>query len=91
MYALPVSLLCLPPPRRRVNREIFCSCGEGTPARAAPAERGRPEATVWQILAALNGRVNWGAAIPLRGAVPEYRCACGAGDAGENQFFEVKL
>jgi hypothetical protein len=26
----------------------------GTPARAAPAERGRPEATVWRILGALK-------------------------------------
>jgi hypothetical protein len=59
MYASPVSLLLLPPPRRRVNRGKFApagrglplvmllrplvhSCGVGTPARDAPAERGRP-------------------------------------------------
>jgi hypothetical protein len=45
MYASPVSLLRLPPPRRRVNRGKFapaqrgnarqsCSCGAGTAASA---------------------------------------------------------
>jgi hypothetical protein len=38
-----------------------CSFGEGMPARASPAERGRPEATVWRILCTLKERVNhWG-------------------------------
>jgi hypothetical protein len=45
-YASPVSLLRLPPPRRRVNRGKF-----------APAERGRPKAAVWRIFTALLGRV----------------------------------
>jgi hypothetical protein len=45
MYALPVSLLRLPPPRRRVNLGKF-----------APAGRGHPEAAVWWIFAALFGR-----------------------------------
>jgi hypothetical protein len=78
MYASPVSLLGLPPPRRRVNQGKFApaergrppelllrsgtrllvrSCGAWTPARAAPAESGRPEATVWRILRALKERV----------------------------------
>jgi hypothetical protein len=40
MYATPVSLLRLPPPRRRVNQGKFAPA---VPAvRAAPAERGRP-------------------------------------------------
>jgi hypothetical protein len=49
MYASPVSLLRLPPPRRRVNRGKF-----------APAGRERPEAAVCQIFAALLGQVIWG-------------------------------
>jgi hypothetical protein len=51
MYASPASLFCLPPPRRTVIRgenapagrglRLVCSCGAGTPARAALARRGR--------------------------------------------------
>jgi hypothetical protein len=46
MYASPASLLCLPPPKRRVTWGKF-----------APAGWGRPEEAVWQISAALIGRV----------------------------------
>jgi hypothetical protein len=54
-----------------VDARQSCSCGVGTSARAAPAWRGRPEEPFWRILAALKGRVFWGAAIPLRGSVAE--------------------
>jgi hypothetical protein len=37
----------------------------------APAERGRPEEPFRRILGAPLGRMIWGAAIPLRGAVSE--------------------
>jgi hypothetical protein len=46
MYASPVLLLRLTPPRRRVNQGKF-----------APAGWGRPEAAVWWIFTALLGRV----------------------------------
>jgi hypothetical protein len=48
MYALPVSLLRLPPPRRRVNQGKF-----------APAGRGRQEVpvAVWWTFAALLEQV----------------------------------
>jgi hypothetical protein len=46
MYALLVSFLRFPPPRRKVNRGKF-----------APAGRGHLEAAVWQIFAALLGHI----------------------------------
>jgi hypothetical protein len=46
MYASPASLLRLPPHMKRVTLGKF-----------APAGRGRLEAAVWKIFAALLGRV----------------------------------
>jgi hypothetical protein len=56
---------------RSVDARQSGSCGAWTPARAAPAERGRPEEPFWRILGAPKERGIRGAAIPLRGAVSE--------------------
>jgi hypothetical protein len=95
MYASPASLLRLPPPRRRVNRGKFalaelgrlperllqsvdsrqsCACGAWTPGGANLADFGRSK------------RV--GEQPSLSGEQCLSRCACGAGDAGENRFLK---
>jgi hypothetical protein len=87
--------------RRRVTRGKICACRAGTPTRAAPAERGRPlerscgAGTPTRVAPADFGRSKkggWSREQPsLSREQCLSRCACGAGDAGENWFFEVKL
>jgi hypothetical protein len=65
MYASPLSLLRLPPPRRRVNRGKF-----------APAERGRPPELLLRIVDARRLQFGGFWALRKRGWSIE-DCACG--------------
>jgi hypothetical protein len=103
MYASPGIALCLPPPRRRVTRRKFALAGKGRPLvmllrggyarKCAPVERGCPPELLLQSGdAASDAPAGNGRLMPSHtGEQCLSTCACGAGDAGENQFCAVKL